>query len=545
MRTRTVENDFLKGTMFEIVEARCDNQPPDWMKRLKSIKHHALIFLDAGTGTLIVNGHPSKLIRDSFYMYAPGTRLELQLQPGSGLKLYAVMFDLFRTVAGSDYQRSYVRDLTFPFQGQHRMSGGRFKRLCRLLTSEGEALLERRRFLGQQYLYDILDDLLNAASIAADEDDVETRLNRSISYILRNYREDIRVDKLAGLARLHPTYYTHVFKQSMRKPPVSFLTDLRMSKAKELLLLTNKPIRDIARDVGYEDEFYFSRRFKKTSGIAPNSFAKKDDMRVVSLSFPYTDHLHTLGIVPSAAQLHPFLPIQTVALKLPEHAIDPWEIDRQVFIDAQPDLILCKDNVLPRARENINDIAPIISIPWSGEDVYSHLSNIAELVNKQPEAKQWLELHERKSERLRARVRHAIGQSTVTICVARGEKLRIYGARNIGHVFYRSLRLAPPDAVAKRMKPYPAGTIHNWIAIQEDELIHYESDFLFFVVGNEEDLKRVHRLIRTSSSWMMHPAVRANKIGFLNWDKWMIYAPSMLDVQLEAAAQLLTGSAPY
>ncbi|MBB6672944.1 AraC family transcriptional regulator [Cohnella nanjingensis] len=502
----------MSGTIFEIVEARVAAQAPSWAGGDSALRRHTLLFASAGCGELTVSGRSAKLAPDHLYLFAPGTDVQLELEEGREAEIYWVAFDLFRMAERSDSIRSFERDLTFPAEGNYRMSGSRFKRFFSLLAQEGEAPTGGSRFLAQQYLYEMLDDLLQRRTESADSDDAQAGLKLSISYMQRHYREDIRVDKLAELARLHPTYYSHLFKRTMKRTPVSFLTHLRMNKAKEMLLQTDKPVRDIARDVGYDDEFYFSRRFKKTNGIAPTVYTKRSDLKIVSLSYPYTDHLYTLGLTPCAAQVHRYIPLETRKLDLPKHASEPWEIGRQAFIDIQPDLILCKDNVLPKAREHVNDIAPIISIPWTSKDVFEHLRVIAELLGRKQEARLWLDNHERRAEQLRRQVRSSIGSATVAICVVKESGLRMYGSRNVGHVFYRSLQLSPPERIAQLMEPHPAGTAFNWTGFAPEELAHFEADYLLLAVSSANQRRSIQRLLMTEPAWKTHPAVLGRRV---------------------------------
>ncbi|MFE4712476.1 helix-turn-helix domain-containing protein [Paenibacillus sp. NPDC056722] len=542
MLTPVKANHFLKGVLYEIVEARQDSSVPVWAKS-EPLAHHMLLYIARGKGQLYVNGQQHQLERNTLHMHRPGTRLQLTASnAGDELQFYWIAFDIYRLMEKNLSRREYMRELEFPLQGQIAVGGSQFKRLFYLMVAEGKTVNDRNPFISQQYLHDMLDGILRYAEPQAPND-MDIRLKLTLDYLQNHYREDIRIDKLAEMAELHPSYYSQVFKQAMDKSPVVFLTHLRMNKAKEMLLQSDKAIRDIATDVGYKDEFYFSRRFKESSGYSPRVFTKNKDKKIISLSSPYTDHLFTLGLIPSAAQLHRHIPLITKGLTLPEHARDPWGISREVFLSEQPDLILCKDNVLSKAREHINDVAPIIAIPWVSQDMYAHLMTIAELVNRKDEAVRWLHNHEQKAEKIRKSLRSTVGQGTVAICVCRESELRMYGARNIGHVFYRSLQLAPPEKMQKEMDRHPIGTVHNWTAITPDELGEYESDFLFFAVETEGDKRRILDLQKNNPVWRRHAAVRNRRVYFIDWEKWMIYAPFVINQQLEEAASLLTQSA--
>jgi ABC-type Fe3+-hydroxamate transport system substrate-binding protein len=504
------------------------------------LEHHTLLYIARGSLELIADGYSQKLERDALYMYPPGTLLHLNAGQEVELQLFWITFEIYRLIHKEQHRREYQRESDFPLQGHIRIGGSQFKQLFNLLVAEGQLWREQNPFLSQQYLHDMLDGLLRYAEPVLSDSDM--RLKLTLDYLQNHYREDIRIDRLAEIAQLHPSYYSQIFKQAMDKSPVTFLTHLRINRAKEMLLLTDKPVRDIAAEVGYKDEFYFSRRFKEASGYSPKVFAKKQDKKVISLSSAYTDHLFTLGLKPSAAQLHRHLPLLTKSLTLPEHATDPWGISREVFLSEQPDLILCKDNVLSKAREHINDIAPVIAIPWLSQDVYTHLTKIAELVNREEAAVSWLEAHERAAERLRKALRAVTGSGTVAVCVCREHELRMYGARNIGHALYRSLQLTPPERIQQHMSQHTAGTGYNWTSITPEELSDYDSDYIFFAVETERDKRRVLEMQKTCPAWTRHSAVRSRRFYFIDWDKWLVYAPYGINLQMEEAARLLTRS---
>ncbi|MNI93715.1 hypothetical protein D3C73_1517070 [compost metagenome] len=77
-----------------------------------------------------------------------------------------------------------------------------------------------------------------------------------------------------------------------------------------------------------------------------------------------------------------------------------------------------------------------------------------------------------------------------------------------------------------------------------DEIRHYESDFLFVAIEKESDRQRILQLLRSNTYWAKHPAVRRKSLFFLEWDKWIAYAPYAINQQLDEAGHLLTGTFP-
>ena len=92
-------------------------------------------------------------------------------------------------------------------------------------------------------------------------------------YIAKNYaEEDLSLNRLASHVNFSPNHLSMIFSQQTGHTLIKYLTDFRMSKAKELLRCTNKRSSVVALEVGYKDSHYFSYLFKKTQGMTPTQY---------------------------------------------------------------------------------------------------------------------------------------------------------------------------------------------------------------------------------------------------------------------------------
>jgi ABC-type Fe3+-hydroxamate transport system substrate-binding protein len=109
-------------------------------------------------------------------------------------------------------------------------------------------------------------------------------------------------------------------------------------------------------------------------------------------------------------------------------------------------------------------------------------------------------------------------------------------------VLYRSLQLAMPERLRQWIAGKQAAIGYNWLAITPDELGGFEADYLFFVVDSDHDRRLVLNWQRTNAAWMRHPAIRSRNVYFLDWSKWIVYAPIGLQRQLEEAEYIWSRS---
>lgn len=94
----------------------------------------------------------------------------------------------------------------------------------------------------------------------------------SIEYINNHYFEEIDLKVLAEIEHYTPTYYSEWFKQNMNMSLTTYIQNLRLKKAKELLLNTDYTILQIAQIVGYNHNSSLTRLFKTLEKTTPIQF---------------------------------------------------------------------------------------------------------------------------------------------------------------------------------------------------------------------------------------------------------------------------------
>jgi AraC family transcriptional regulator of arabinose operon len=89
----------------------------------------------------------------------------------------------------------------------------------------------------------------------------------ALAHLQRRYADKVSVAELAELVGLSPSHFSALFRKANGCGPREYQTRLRMMKCRQLLDTTDLPISSIARRVGYDDPFYFSRQFRAVHGV--------------------------------------------------------------------------------------------------------------------------------------------------------------------------------------------------------------------------------------------------------------------------------------
>ncbi|MCR5792335.1 MAG: response regulator [Lachnospiraceae bacterium] len=97
-------------------------------------------------------------------------------------------------------------------------------------------------------------------------------VDQIMMYTEKKYYNDLNLDFLSSLFYLNRSYISHLFKKNTGLTYSSYLTQLRISKAIELLEKTDKKPYQIAKAVGYDNSKYFFRIFKKETGYTPEEY---------------------------------------------------------------------------------------------------------------------------------------------------------------------------------------------------------------------------------------------------------------------------------
>ncbi|PFH10250.1 AraC family transcriptional regulator [Collimonas sp. PA-H2] len=98
------------------------------------------------------------------------------------------------------------------------------------------------------------------------------KIRRAVDYIRAHYQEDIGFKDIADQLDMSPYHFARMFKHSMQESPHQCIMRCRIESAKRMLIESDKSIADIAFEVGYKSQSYFTTRFALLAGMTPAAF---------------------------------------------------------------------------------------------------------------------------------------------------------------------------------------------------------------------------------------------------------------------------------
>lgn len=122
--------------------------------------------------------------------------------------------------------------------------------------------------------------LLSSAQMQSFDDDTSlAQINTVFTYITENYSDSISADMLSAKLGMSPTKFSRFFRKATGNSFTDFVNRIRINKACQLLMNTDKYVTNICYDVGFNNVANFNRRFLEIKGITPKEFRSQSEGR--------------------------------------------------------------------------------------------------------------------------------------------------------------------------------------------------------------------------------------------------------------------------
>jgi len=128
---------------------------------------------------------------------------------------------------------------------------------------------------GEALALNALEEILircDQANPKSAPDAQDPRVQRALDYLMLHFSELLTIPALAKICGLSPARFTRLFHRETGLPPIRYLEEIRLTRACRLLALTQDKIASIAGQVGFENPFYFTLRFKRYTGQSPSQY---------------------------------------------------------------------------------------------------------------------------------------------------------------------------------------------------------------------------------------------------------------------------------
>jgi len=503
-------------------EANLYDHLASFMYRLDDIKHvlsnqlifqqqdlslYTMLLFRKAKGTIYIQERSYALEGQIGFIISPGTEAKLSLDDNLTVDYYQITFHALQYAENGCFISVKVRFLEDFFLFNDQILNEMVENIKRNFQSKASFGGMEANIRFQEMILYLFKNGMEQQKMGLDK---AVKLTKE--YMEQKYSGNITRKRLAEIAGVSTDYYSRIFKRETGKSPMEYLTDIRIKKAEQLLILSDEKLSTVAHKVGFNDEFYFSRKFKAIKGCSPAIYIRKikSSLRIASLKHLITGHLMTLGVEPYAAVISNAYPvINQLPNTIPLGEFVP---DLEKLMQIKPDLILTRDyhkDDKSLKEKMVEQIAPTVNVPFFNE-WRMLFQTIAKIVEKEKEASLWLEYYDQKVEKVRKLIERKIENEKILVIGIGKEKMCVYGRRNVGTVLYGDLRLKIPKGVEE---------IEYFKEISLEDLSEFEADKILLTPYKHDGTVNMDQMIQnkinalfTSEKWKELKAVRNRAI---------------------------------
>ncbi len=231
---------------------------------------HLLMYCSAGQGYVLTEGRQTPVAPGQLVLFPKGTAHEYGAEPNNPWTLYWVHFS-------GEHAQNYINHIGFPENcyvasiGLHPKILADFDAIfsARETGYNMKALIHASQCLKQcmSYLAMLTSRQLQPTRNPIDLAAIQTVMES-------NLHGELELETLAELAHLSKYHFSKRYKDITGYAPIQHFIHLKMERACYLLDVSTRSVAEVAEALGYEDAHYFSRLFKKVTGLSPRDYRK-------------------------------------------------------------------------------------------------------------------------------------------------------------------------------------------------------------------------------------------------------------------------------
>lgn len=508
----------------------------EWTPTIEQEEEHVLIYVIQGQGTAIIQSQSTSWSSGKSWIIGPGREIQFNHKETECIELYVVTFDVIHhTPRVPERYDPWLDDgaeeiiIYPPLRLQQPLDD-----LYQRYQQNDSTCLDQLYAYDCQLLFQqIFRTVLEARLSSNRWSDATQAVQSTIHRIHLHYAEEWTVNRLALLSGVAIWQYSTIFQTLTGSKPLEYITQLRVEKAKQLLLTFPKRLlREIALEVGFKDEYYFSRQFRKLEGVTPKQYAHHAVQHVMVQDwtghqvqipvFPqriiyYGDTLGdllVLGITPVGSNLSDCT--KAILPSMYEQIVEiGFPVDIEKVQALSPDVIIFSHSDENR-YDQLSTIAPTLT--FNSWDLLDHrLQLLGQWFNRSKEADRWLSSYHQEVTQMWSELQSIIATGTTASVLTIEQGARLFVMGNIGLSSWlchnRGFEYVPAmRRVIEARRGYKE--------IEPDHLVEYTGDYIFMLLSAEPEAREEANILMNSPVWQNLKAVRNQNVYVLEANPW-------------------------
>lgn len=231
---------------------------------------YVLIYCVEGQGTILLKNEEISVLTNNWFIIPKQVAYQYKSSPENPWSIYRVHFMgdhadlLYQQYHG--YEDSKESILSCKVR-QNQL----FKEILSILKRGFE---RREMEIANIKFFELISSLIYYKEIYPQSDELDP-VSSSILFMKENLNSIYSVQELATIHHSSVSHYSRLFHKKIGSSPIYYFNQLKIQRSCGILTLTNKTIKEICKELGFNDPYYFSRLFKKVMGVSPAKYKMK------------------------------------------------------------------------------------------------------------------------------------------------------------------------------------------------------------------------------------------------------------------------------
>jgi AraC family transcriptional regulator, arabinose operon regulatory protein len=236
-------------------------------ERRQGIKHYILIYCTEGQGQVFLNTKEFTLSPNTYFIIPKNVSHSYKSSETEPWSIYWAHFS--GEYADDLYKRTLIDDQpkvhAIPFD-ENRIN--LFDQIYSILEHSHE--VREMEILNFNFLH-LVTSMIYYKQTHPSIYDADATSN-SIAYMKTCLHETFTIKQLAQQQNISVSHYSRIFKQKTGSSPIHYFNQLKVQKSCQYLYFSDRSIKEISSELGFDDPYYFSRLFKKFIGVSPAKY---------------------------------------------------------------------------------------------------------------------------------------------------------------------------------------------------------------------------------------------------------------------------------
>lgn len=267
------ERDALRSALYHTVRAGHLVADKTHHVDRETLAGHELVYCLRGAGSVRVGGRTHRVKKRSLYWVSCWHPHAYRADAGDPWELYWLRIE----GPGLDALAKVLRIAELPVFHQLDDAATRscFEEAFNIFDAPSPASPAKMHATVARLLALLYENRFRDADVDALAT-VPSTLERPLVRMRQHYADALRLADLSALAGMSVSHFIRTFKRSMGTSPIDWLRRERINQAKRRLIDTDEPVKEIARQCGYRDPYFFSKDFKKLTGLPPTNYRAQE-----------------------------------------------------------------------------------------------------------------------------------------------------------------------------------------------------------------------------------------------------------------------------